>query len=179
MKKLMLGLALLMFLFAPPVYAVNAPICITAIFFDINGSAVDNSDLLIVSVKTTKISFLKGFRGWPLLTIYILRGPIGTRNSSIFSDHEEYGISKSGENDQNVYIGQYDKSPGQVEGIQFTLREDTFQNNVTVPDASAARIVEETDSTILISLNKMSPFYDSAQSRSTVLPLSITDVCLP
>jgi len=160
-------------------FAVNDPICITVVFFDINGSAVDNSDLFIVSVKTTEISILRGLRGWPLLAIYIIRGPIGTRNSSRFFGHEEFGISRSGVNGQDVYIGQYDKGPGQIEGIQFTLFESTFQNNVTVPDPSAVRVVEETESAVLISLNKMSPFYDSAQARSAVLPFSITDICLP
>lgn len=178
MKKLLslITLAILTVIWSPSTFSAEpAPICVTAVFFYINGTP-PLDDLVLISVKATEISLLQDHRGRPLLAIYVIRGPVGSRNATVFSGHEVFGVSTVGSGD--VYIGQFDGRPGQTRGLQFTLFEVGGQHNVTVPDDSAAFVVVNTDSRVLISLDYSSPYYPDAQARSVVLPFSLIDTCL-
>ena len=179
MRKLLLLSSLILFisfLVSGFLYAQNAPICVTVVFYDRNQTPPD--DLVKVSVRPNAIPSLDLERGRPVLTIHVVRGPIGSRNTVVITGHEAFGISLLGTED--VYVGQFDKGKvldDQDRGRVFSLKKDGSAVLTTLPDEFAETAIMDQD-VVLVSLIFTDPSYDDAQLRSISLTLAEKDACV-
>lgn len=156
------------------VFAVNDPICVTAVFFDVTQLPPD--DLVKIPVRVADVGELNQDRHRELLAIHVVTGPAGGRGSNVFTGHDAFALAYVA-GTKGVYIGQYDFSP--KFGSGRTIHEDGSGSPRATAPINLERSVLQGTQVILNSLSWSDSNYEDAQFRASDLLVSDVDICSP
>lgn len=178
MKTLVILCAMIVGISAP-ILAQNAPICITAVFFDDTIVYTGPDDLILVARRPVDIDKFTIDRFRPILVIQIITGPSTNRGKLVFSGHEELALAYVDDTTADVYFAQFDTEQGQDISQARIVREDGSFSPRIIPTSKHARSVMTGTQVTFLSLDFRDPDYDVSQADAVALPLVDLDICSP